>query len=105
MAIRSVGQLGPSLDGFVANNEVWYDISGAGTIASPQLGATETDTEGNTRIFVKASAAITSAPTGTQITITRPAFTAAAGSGGAYSLAGVAVPKDAYFWARVPVTA
>lgn len=102
MAIRSVGQLGPGLEDFIPSDGVWFDANN--TLASPQLGATETDTEGNTRVFVKASAQIAQVAQGTQITITRPAFTAAAGAGGAYSLKGVVVPNGAYFWARIPVT-
>jgi len=104
MAIRSVGQLGPSLDASIADGEVWYDVPGQGTLGSPQLGSTETDTDGNIRIFVQASAEIASAADpGTEITIDRSDFTAAAGAGGAYSLIGVVVPDNAYFWARYPV--
>lgn len=103
MAIRSVAQLGPGLEDVIAEGEVWYDIAGLGTIASPQLGSTETDTEGNLRIFVQASAAIAAAPTGTQITVTRPAFTAAAGAGGAFAPAATAVAEGGFFWARVPI--
>lgn len=104
MAIRSVGQLGPGLDDFLAKDGVWFDVAGKMTLGSPQLGATETDTDGNLRIFVKASALIASAAApGTEITVTRPGFTAAAGAGGAYSIPGVAVPDGGYFWARVPI--
>lgn len=104
MSIRSVAQLGPGLEDVIAPGEFWYDIPGGGDIPSPQLGSTETDTEGNLRIFVQASAAIAAtAGTGTQITVTRPAFTAATGAGGAFTPPDVAVPINACFWARVPI--
>lgn len=103
MAIRSVGQLGPSLDEAIAEGEVWFDVPGAGTLGSPQLGSTETDTEGNLRIYVQASAAIAAAAApGTQVTVTRPAFTAATGAGGAFApVEGMA--SGGFFWARVPI--
>jgi hypothetical protein len=80
---RTNPSLGPNLHQTVTSGTVWYDNP---TLVSPVVG--------------DASAAIAAAAApGTQVTITEPAMTAAAGAGGFYApVAGVAI--NTYFWAR-----
>lgn len=94
---RTTPQLGPNLHQTVAEGSVWYDNP---DLVSPKVGTRETGDDGYDYVFVKASAAIAAAAApGTQVTITEPAMTAAAGAGGFYApVAGVAI--DTYFWAR-----
>lgn len=99
---RTTAQLGPNLWQVVTPTGIWYD--GGKQIPSPQLGVVEFGDDGREYIWVKASAAIAAAAEpGTQVAITTPAFTAAAGSGGWYApnsteLPG-GVPINSYFWA------
>lgn len=94
---RTNPSLGPNLHQTVAEGSVWYDNP---DIVSPVVGDVSVGDDGHTYIWVRASAAIAAAAApGTQVTITEPAMTAAAGAGGFYApVAGVA--DDVYFWAR-----
>ncbi len=100
---RTSPQLGPNLWQVVPSDGVWYDDDGV--TMSPKVGTPEFGDDGHTYVLVRASAAIAAAASpGTQVTITEPAFTAAAGTGGYYApnstvLPG-GVPINAYFWAR-----
>lgn len=105
MVFRSTAQLGPGLEDVIAPNEVWFDVPGKMTLISPRLGDKEVGTDGHDYVLVRASAAIAAASgNGTQVTITEPAFTAAAGSGGWYApnsiVAPNGVPINGFFWAR-----
>lgn len=99
-------QLGPNLSQIVRAsgvNGVWYDPK---SIVSPQLGDRATGDDGHDYVWVKASATIANAAApGTQVTITEPAMTAAAGAGGFYAPnsavnTGAAIASGDYFWAR-----
>lgn len=94
---RTTPQLGPNLLQVVSNGSVWFDPK---NIVSPKVGTKEDGDDGHAYVFVQASATIAAAASpGTQVTITEPAMTAAAGAGGFYApIAGVA--NGAYFWAR-----
>lgn len=105
---RTTPQLGPQLDDVFTGMPYW-DLAGVydGTtvvsgISSPsyKLGNKEVGNDGHDYIWVQASANIAAAAApGTQIAITEPAFTAAAGSGGYYApIAGVT--SGQYFHAR-----
>lgn len=96
MAFNITPSLGIDLD---LNGPLpYYDLNR--TSPTPSLGSKVVGDDGHDYVFVQASAIIAAAAApGTQVTITEPAFTAAAGSGGFYApIAGVA--DDAYFWAR-----
>lgn len=97
MAFRTTPQLGPSLN--ERGTGFQWDGPGA-TEPSYRLGNKEVGNDGHDYVWVKASATIAAAASpGTQITITEPAFTAAAGAGGFYApVAGVA--SGDYFHAR-----
>lgn len=97
MAFRTTPQLGPSLN----ERGTGFQWDGPGvTEPSYRLGNKEVGNDGHDYVWVKASATIAAAAApGTQITITEPAFTAAAGAGGFYApVAGVA--SGDYFHAR-----
>lgn len=78
-------------DQVVKKDRVWFDASGrgeggTGQYAGPQPGTTVIGNDGRLHMWVEASAAITvAASPGTQVTITAPAYTVAAGSGGWYA--------------------
>lgn len=100
-------QLGPNLHQIVRASQtggVWYADSKQ--IVSPQLGDRAVGDDGHDYVFVKASATIANASApGTQVTITEPAMTAAAGAGGFYAPnsavnTGAAIASGDYFWAR-----
>lgn len=105
---RTSPQLGPQLsDTF--NGLPYWDLLGARKngvtvqgITSPsyKLGNKEVGDDGHDYVWVRASADIAAAASpGTQVAITEPAFTAAAGSGGYYApVAGVL--SGYYFHAR-----
>lgn len=100
---RTTPQLGPNLWQVVRAGQVWYD--GAKQIASPQLGVAETGDDGHTYVWVQATGAIAAAASpGTQVTITEPAMTAAAGAGGFYAPNSTNMPTALAagdrFWAR-----
>lgn len=94
---RTNPSLGPNLHQTVTAGNVWYDAPGK---VSPVVGDWSVGDDGRQYIWVRSSAAIAAAAApGTQVTITEPAMTAAAGSGGFYApVAGVA--SGTYFWAR-----
>lgn len=106
MAFRTTPQLGPQLDDVYTSLPYWdgglgVSNGGTGVAPSPKLGTRETGSDGHDYIWVKASAEIASASgNGTQVVIDEPAFTAAAGSGGWYSIPSVTVADQTYFWAR-----
>lgn len=100
MVFRSNPQLGPQLDDVFTGAPYWDQGLGIGTPAngqgpSPQLGTRETGSDAHDYVWVKASADIAAA---TQVTIDEPAFTAAAGSGGWYTVG--AITSGQFFWAR-----
>ena len=105
MAFRTTPSLGPGIETVIPANQVWFDVPGGGTLISPRLGSNVTGSDGHIYVMVQASAAIAAAASpGTQVTITEPAFTAAAGAGGYYApnstvLPG-GVPSGGFFWAR-----
>lgn len=105
MAFRITPSLGPGIETVIPANQVWFDIPGAMTLISPRLGSAVVGSDGHTYVLVQASASIAAAAApGTQVTITEPAFTAAAGAGGFYApnstIAPSGVPSGAFFWAR-----
>lgn len=105
MAFRITPSLGPGIETVIPANQVWYDIPGAMTLISPRLGSTVEGSDGHIYVLCQASAAIAAAAApGTQVTITEPAFTAAAGAGGYYApnstVAPSGVPSGAFFYAR-----
>jgi hypothetical protein len=105
MAFRTTPQLGPELEAVIPKGEVWFDIPGQGELISPRLGTVELGSDGNHYMLVRASADIAAAAApGTEVTITEPAFAAAAGAGGYYapdsSIAPDGISTDDYFWAR-----
>lgn len=102
---RTTPQLGPQLSDVFVGLPYWDGSLGVGnglTDLEPsyKLGNKEVGDDGHDYIWVQASAAIAAAASpGTQVTITEPAFTAAAGAGGFYAPVG-GVPSGAYFHAR-----
>lgn len=102
MPFRITPSLGPDLEQVVTSGQVWYDVP---TRVSHKVGAKVVGDDGHVYVFVQASAAIAAAAApGTQVSITEPAMTAAAGAGGFYApnstvLPG-GVPIGSYFWAR-----
>lgn len=94
---RTNPSLGPNLSQVVSATGVWYD---SGNKVSPVVGDWSVGDDGHSYIWVRASGTIAAAASpGTQVTITEPAMTAAAGAGGFYApVAGVA--SGSYFWAR-----
>lgn len=103
---RTNPSLGPNLHQVVRAsqpNGVWYADSKQ--IASPQLGDWSVGDDGHSYVWVRATGAIAAAAApGTQVTITEPAMTAAAGAGGFYapnsSNMPTALAAGDYFWAR-----
>lgn len=99
MAFRTTPNLGPQLDD-VFDGVPFYDPPNI-TEASYRLGNKEIGSDGGEYFWVKASAAIAAtATTGTQVTLTYPAFTVATGAGGFYTQPGVAVPSGGYLHVR-----
>lgn len=99
---RTNPSLGPNL-WQVIDNPSWYD--GRANGPSPQLGDWSVGDDGHDYIWVQASASIAAAAApGTQVTVTEPAMTAAAGAGGFYApnstVRPTAIPSGARFWAR-----
>ena len=105
MAFRITPSLGTGIETVIPAGGVWFDIPGQMSLMSPRLGSKVVGSDGHDYVLVQASAAIAAAAApGTQVTITEPAFTAAAGAGGFYApnstiLPG-GVPISAFFWAR-----
>lgn len=109
MAFRTTPSLGPGIETVIPANQVWFDIPGAMTLISPRLGSKVQGSDGHDYVLVQASATIAAAAApGTQVTITEPAFTAAAGAGGFYApnstIAPSGVPSGGFFWARRSTT-
>lgn len=103
---RTSPQLGPQLDDVFTGLPYWdgaLGISNAATDVTPsyKLGNVEIGNDGALYMWVQASAEIASTPTtGTELAITLPGFTAAAGTAGWFSPPGTVVPDNAYFHAR-----
>lgn len=98
MVFRTTPQLGQQLDDVGAN--YWDELPNI-TIPSPKPGNKELGSDGGEYWFVTASANIAStATTGTQVTLTFPAFTVATGSGGFYTPPGTAVKEGEALWVR-----
>jgi hypothetical protein len=96
MVFRITPSLGPDLDQV---GPFYFDSGQPG--ASYELGTIVMGSDGHPYIFVQASAAIAATPTtGTQVTITEPAFTAATGAGGFWTPPGVAIASGVRFHAR-----
>lgn len=97
--------LGPQINE-VATVVPYYDSqlgvsSGTTTYVTPLLGNKTDGSDGGEFYWVQASAAIAStASTGTQVTITYPAYTVATGAGGFYTPPGVAIASGQQFYVR-----
>lgn len=96
---RTTPQLGPQLNEVFTGLPYWDALANI-TQPSYKLGNKEVGNDGHDYVWVQASANIAAAASpGTQVAITEPAFTAAAGSGGYYApVAGVT--SGQYFHAR-----
>lgn len=104
---RTTPQLGPQLDDVFVGLPYWDSHLGVGTATpgvgepSYKLGNVERGNDGGEYIWVQASANIAAtANTGTQVTITFPAFTVATGSGGFWTPPGLAITSGDYFHVR-----
>lgn len=109
MPVKTPYRANPSLGPQI--NEVqtvvpYYDTqvgvsSGSTTFVSPLLGDVSIGSDGGEYHWVQASANIAStANTGTQVTITFPAYTVATGSGGFWTPPGVAITSGQQFYVR-----
>lgn len=106
---RTTPNLGPQLDDVFTGLPYW-DMTGvtdAGTVVSGvsspsyKLGNVEMGNDGGEYIWVQASANIAAtATTGTQVTITFPAYTVATGAGGFYTPVNTAITSGQYFHVR-----
>ncbi|OYW51644.1 MAG: hypothetical protein B7Z29_21445 [Hyphomicrobium sp. 12-62-95] len=104
---RTTPNLGPALDTVYTAMPFWdsqLGISSGGVAtaeASYRLGNVEMASDGGELIWVKASADIAAtATTGTQVTITFPAYTVATGAGGFYTPVNTAILTGQYFHVR-----
>lgn len=111
MAFRTTPQLGPQLDDV---GPYYWDKRGTSFATpsdnptntdeingSPKLGTKEIGSDGGEYFLARASEAISAtSTTGTQVAVTFPAWTVAAGAGGFYTPPGVAVPDDGLVWVR-----
>jgi len=100
---RTNPSLGPNLWQVVRSGQGWYD--GRANGPSPQLGDWSVGNDGHDYVWVQATGAIAAAAApGTQVTITEPAMTAAAGTGGFYApnntVMTTALAAGDRFWAR-----
>lgn len=96
---RASPDLGPGLTA-VYDDPTFYDVQGA-TIPSYQIGTQVVGSDGGEYWFVQASANIAATPTtGTQVTLTFPAYTVATGAGGYYTPPGVAITSGQFFHVR-----
>lgn len=105
MAFRITPSLGPGIETVIPVGGVWFDIPGQMALISPRLGAKVVGSDGHNYVLVQASGTIAAAAApGTQVTITEPAFTAAAGAGGFYApnstIYPSAITTGQFFWAR-----
>lgn len=103
---RTTPQLGPQLDDVFTGLPYWDAIGpldgttvvGGPTSPSYKLGNVEYGDDGREYIWVQASANIAAtATTGTQVTITVPAYTVATGAGGFYTPVNTAITSGQYF--------
>ena len=106
---RTTPNLGPALDTVYTAMPVWdaqLGLSGgaagiAAAEASYRLGNVEMGSDGGEYFWVKASADIAAtATTGTQVTLTFPAYTVATGAGGYYTPVNTAITTGQYFHVR-----
>lgn len=98
MVFRTTPQLGQQLSDVGAN---YWDLLAGITIPSPMPGNKELGSDGAEYWFVTATADIAAtATTGTQVTLTYPAYTVATGSGGFYTPPGTAVKNGDALWVR-----
>jgi len=104
---RTTPNLGPALDEVYTAMPDWdsqLGVSSGGVStaeASYRLGNVEMGSDGGEYIWVRASANIdATATTGTQVTITFPAYTVATGSGGFYTPVNKAVTAGQYLHVR-----
>lgn len=103
---RTTPQLGPQLDEVFTGLPYWDSQLGlidAATDVEPsyKLGNVERGDDGGEYIWVQASANIAAtATTGTQVTITFPAYTVATGAGGWYTPVNTAITEGQYFHVR-----
>lgn len=104
---RTTPNLGPALDTVYPAMPFWDSQLGvssggvANTEASYRLGNKEIGSDGGEYFWVKASADIAAtANTGTQVTITFPAYTVATGAGGYYTPVNTAILTGQFFHVR-----
>lgn len=96
---RTTPQLGPQLDDIFTGLPYWDGVNI--TAPSYKLGTKEVGDDGGEYFFVQASADIAAtATTGTQVTITFPAYTVATGAGGFYTPVNTAIVSGQYFHVR-----
>lgn len=96
---RTTPNLGLQLSDVSSGLPYWDNA--AITEASYRLGNKELGNDGGEYFFVKASADIAAtATTGTQVTITFPAYTVATGAGGFYTPVNTAIKNGDYFHVR-----
>lgn len=100
---RTEPQLGPQLDDVFTGLPYWdstLNVGRASTEGTPsyKLGDVETGNDGREYYWVKASADIAATDTtGTQVTMTVPAFTVATGAGGFYTPVNTEITSGSYF--------
>ncbi|OYZ94074.1 MAG: hypothetical protein B7X99_15375 [Rhizobiales bacterium 17-65-6] len=104
---RTTPNLGPELDRVYPAMPFWdaqLGVSSGGVStaeASYRLGNVEMGSDGGEYIWVKASADIAAtATTGTQVTITFPAYTVATGAGGFFTPVNTAILTGQFFHVR-----
>lgn len=106
---RVTPQLGPQLNSVFTRLPYWdmYHTTKSGVVVggisapSYKLGDVEMGNDGGEYFWVQASADIVAtATTGTQVTITFPAYTVATGAGGFYTPPNVAITNGQYFHVR-----
>lgn len=101
---RTTPQLGPQLDDVFVGLPYWdlgLNLNATDLEASYKLGNVERGDDGGEYFWVKASANIAAtATTGTQVTVTFPAWTVATGAGGFYTPPGQAITSGDYFHVR-----
>jgi hypothetical protein len=103
---RTTDALGPQLDDVFTTLPYWDSTLNVGRAAtegsaSYKLGDVERGSDGGEYFFVKASADIAAtATTGTQVTITFPAYTVATGAGGFYTPVNTEITSGSYFHVR-----
>ncbi len=95
---RTTPQLGQQLDDVGAN---YWDLLVGITLPSPKPGNKEIGNDGGEYFFATASADIAgTSTTGTQVSVTFPAWTVATGSGGFYTPPNTPVKSGETVWVR-----